>query len=788
MDDKRYELILDITTEGFWDWDLKTDRAYLSPRYRELIGCQADETVFDSAFFSSLLHPDDREQVFRTIGACLAGSLDVSIVEYRMIQKDGSLRWIEGRGKIVERDEQGLPSRMMGTVVDISERKAAEEAISRSEHFMRAMIDAISANICVLDQQGTILFVNKGWQDFAISNPPVPQNSGVGLNYLAVCDAAGGDDREDARRFAEGIRSVLRRDTACYTQEYPCHSDLEERWFKGKVTLFEQGGQVRVVIAHENISRKKRFEFALLKSEERYRAVVEDQTEVIVRYQPDGTITFVNEVYCRFFGGSQAELIGRRWQPTVLPEDVSLVESELGRMSASSPVVVVENRVRSAQGDTRWMQFVNRGFYNDRGELVETQAVGREITARKMAEQALRESNQRFATVFHASPVAITLSRMDSDQFIDVNDSFLKLCGYERAEVIGRTSYELGLWPHREDHAKLMNDVREHGRVQQFETTFRDKSGLIGHLLLSGEFIELSGEQYMIGMLSDITERKQTEEQGRQALEQQVRARTADLSYAVQRLLREIDDRKKMEQEILDHQRKFESLTMELAIAEERERDRIAGELHDQVGQRLILAKMKLDSLASRLSSEKLETDTEEINGLIGQTIQDIRSLTFQIRPPLLASAGLEAAVQWLGEELKRDYGLRMEFVDDKKVKQLKYESRSTVYQAVRELLLNVAKHAGTAHVQTRIAREDDLLAIYIEDGGRGFDTSEARSSISSRGGFGLFNIQQRIQYLGGYVTIDSEPGKGTRATIKVLLEKTGDQGRAVDHVENTAC
>ena len=273
----------------------------------------------------------------------------------------------------------------------------------------------------------------------------------------------------------------------------------------------------------------------------------------------------------------------------------------------------------------------------------------------------------------------------------------------------------------------------------------------------------------------DITERKQAEEalaNARNVLESQVQDRTNSLTTANLQLNLEIKERKRIEQEILDHQQKLQVMTRELAMAEERERDRIAGELHDHVGQRLILGKMRLDSLASRLPSDQFENDVDEISTLIDHSIQDIRSLTFQLRPPILASAGLEAAVQWLGEEFKKDFGLQIDFKDDNEPKPMQYEVRSTVFQVVRELLLNVAKHAGTKHVAVRMKRDNGNIVINIDDEGIGFDISEVSKRKVKDGGFGLFSINQRIDFLGGSLSIDTNSGNGTRATIIVPLKE----------------
>lgn len=138
-------------------------------------------------------------------------------------------------------------------------------------------------------------------------------------------------------------------------------------------------------------------------SETCYRTVVEDQTEVISRFKPDGTFTFANEVYCRFFGKRCEDLIGNKWQPVVVPEDLPMVEEELRTLSPGNPIVVVENRVYSGQGVPRWMQFVNRGFFDREGRLTEIQSVGRDVTDRKQAQQALERERQTLLYMLRAS-------------------------------------------------------------------------------------------------------------------------------------------------------------------------------------------------------------------------------------------------------------------------------------------------------------------------------------------------------------------------------------------------
>lgn len=142
-------------------------------------------------------------------------------------------------------------------------------------------------------------------------------------------------------------------------------------------------------------------------SELRYRSVVEDQTEVISRILPDGTFVFVNDIYCRVFGKSAEELIGSVWHPVAHPDDLPMIEARLREMAPDNPVVTIENRVYVASGELRWMQFINRGFFDTDGQLGEIQSVGRDITKRKHTELVLAEREERLELALAGSGLAL---------------------------------------------------------------------------------------------------------------------------------------------------------------------------------------------------------------------------------------------------------------------------------------------------------------------------------------------------------------------------------------------
>ena len=237
----------------------------------------------------------------------------------------------------------------------------------------------------------------------------------------------------------------------------------------------------------------------------------------------------------------------------------------------------------------------------------------------------------------------------------------------------------------------------------------------------------------------------------------------------------DVTEQKQAEQKLREKQQRLHDMALELTIAEGRERRRIAVDLHDTLGQDLTLSRMKLGGLAkTNLSSEQNKL-LHEIKGLTEGAINRVRSLTKLLCPPVLDSAGLEAALKWLARQIETDYKLQISFNDDLQEKTVVRELQLELYSSVRELLINVAKHAGTETVCLSLSREADLLVISVEDDGVGFDV-DAIQQNQGADGFGLFTIKRRILNMGGSFKIVSEPGNGAEVIIKVPL--TSDQKR----------
>ncbi|MCX6850352.1 MAG: PAS domain S-box protein [Verrucomicrobia bacterium] len=255
-----------------------------------------------------------------------------------------------------------------------------------------------------------------------------------------------------------------------------------------------------------------------LLAQDSHRIVVEDLTEIICRFLPDGTLTYVNEVCCRFFDRKLEELIGQRWQPSAVIEDVLLIEERLRQLSPKTPVVVIENRVYDGRGRVRWMEFVNRAIFDDQGLLKEMQSVGRDITERVLAEQRLQEGEQRWKFALESSGFGVWDWDLTRDTIFR-SSQFKVMLGYSADEPIPDAVLGWQGMVHPEDLSGTELAVNDHlmQRTDGFDREFRMrcKDGSWKWVMGRGKVIRRDDQQRamrMTGTLEDISRRKAAEE------------------------------------------------------------------------------------------------------------------------------------------------------------------------------------------------------------------------------------------------------------------------------------
>jgi signal transduction histidine kinase len=233
----------------------------------------------------------------------------------------------------------------------------------------------------------------------------------------------------------------------------------------------------------------------------------------------------------------------------------------------------------------------------------------------------------------------------------------------------------------------------------------------------------------------------------------------------------DVTQRRRAEEEIHAYQVRLQHMAFDAAVTEERERRRLAIELHDWIGQDLALAKIKLTPLRGELAGEPRKAVDGAVE-LLEKAIDDSRTLVFELSPPVLYDLGLKEALAWLAEDVEKRHGLQIEVTDDGADKPLDDAAKAVVFRAVRELVMNVLKHAKAPAAKVSLRRADDHVQIDVEDRGVGFDP-DTPSDQASRGGFGLLSVREQVGRLGGTLKIESAPRQGTRVSVRVPLRAT---------------
>jgi len=224
---------------------------------------------------------------------------------------------------------------------------------------------------------------------------------------------------------------------------------------------------------------------------------------------------------------------------------------------------------------------------------------------------------------------------------------------------------------------------------------------------------------------------------------------------------RDITERVSAEKRILANNELLRQLTWELVMAEERERRNIAVDLHDNIGQTLAITKMKVEFLLEQSARCGLGDSVAEIRDMMEQSIRQTRSLMKDISPSVLYELGFAEAVEWLGEQISSQHGLQVVVKKDAKIPAIDEEVQILLFRAVRELLLNIVKHAGAKRASILLQKSGGSIKITVQDDGTGFDVSAIDRASKKGGGFGLLSIRERISYIGGRFEIETGKRQG---------------------------
>jgi two-component system, NarL family, sensor histidine kinase UhpB len=353
---------------------------------------------------------------------------------------------------------------------------------------------------------------------------------------------------------------------------------------------------------------------------------------------------------------------------------------------------------------------------------------------RKRAEEALRGAEQRVRSLFENSPDAVFVVDLQS-VVLDTNSAALRLHGLERHELLGKNVLELVPPESRTDAGQDFSRLAS-GETQRLEGLSWNKAGQMVPTEMRASRIDYGGRPAVLLHVRDISEHKRAEDRLRASREQ------------------------------------LRALAQRLQSARENERQRIAREVHDGLGQELTSLKIDMAWLGKKLAEagppaaafvEKIES----MSGQIDSTIQLVRRITTELRPGVLDALGLVPAIEWQAQEFQKRTGIRCEIAATPATLAPDPDRSTAVFRIFQEILTNVARHAAATHVDIRIAQTGDALTLRVNDNGRGITPEEA----ASPGALGLLGMRERALVFGGQVAVRGLAGDGTTVTVSVPLQ-----------------
>jgi PAS domain S-box-containing protein len=693
------------------------------------------------------------------------------------------------QGKIVHvriiaspvKDTEGRITGIIEVVEDITERRHAEDALRESEQKFRLLVEQLPAitYTAALDEASTTLYVS----------PQVKQILGVSPDdYKADPDLWRKIlHPDDVSQVMKAVERTHKTGLPLSSEYRMIAQDGHIVWIRDEASIVKdaEGKCLYLQGVMYDITAAKQAEVALRESEEKFRGLAERSFDMIFVTDEKGYFTYLSPASERIFGYKPEEMTGRHFSNFLLESEIPKAVQKFtdrldGKDQGTQSFEAVKKNGSSVFIEVNASSFLldgnpvgTQGIIHDVTDRIKVQKelqksqeqlevrvqqrtadlagavekLQKEIAERKRAEDSLRQAEERFRTIFVNAIVGIYRTAPDG-QILMANPAIVKMMGYNSFDELSRLNLEKDGFDPSTPRSAFKQLIERDGFVSGLESIWLRCDGSRLYVLENAFAVrDTKGNiLYYEGTAQDITKRKEAEEK------------------------------------LMLYQEQLRSLAAQLSLAEERLRRKIATDIHDNVSQNLAISKMKLEALAQSVNSDQAES-LKEISDLIGQTIEVSRSLTFEMSPPILYELGFVPALDWLVNRTRQRFAIETEFVDDGKPKPLVIDVSVLLFQAVRELVNNVIKHAKARNLKITASSVRSSICITVEDDGLGFEMAHAMSarkhsskkdvSDYSLRGFGLFNIRERLDHIGGSIEIHSKSGQGTRVTLFVPLLKT---------------
>ena len=648
--------------------------------------------------------------------------------------------------------EHGRLVRLWGTQQNITDRKCAEEAIRESEARTRIAQQAAHWGVFEYNYKTGRNYWSVELEALYGLDPGTFEGT-----YDGWCQRVHPADRSDAEQAMQ--RALTTNE---YTHDFRViWDDGSVHWLFARAKIFRDGAGAaeRMLGVNVDITERKQAEQALRHSEEQLELVSNAVPALISYVNKERRYVTCNDAYTTWFGVSREEVIGKTMME-VVGEEAWANMAPYVEIALQGRAVDYETEARYRHGVSRWIHAVYTPHRGPDGRVAGFIVMVTDISAQKRAEAALRESEMRFRTIADSAPVLIWMNGLHGCEF--VNHAYMDFIGAEQhSEVV---NYEWAHYIHDEDRTAYVSMYLDAMRDRApFDTQFRFRRAdgqyrwmrSVGRPRLTdhGDLVGYVGASIDI---TDIREAQDQLQRWSQELEHAVRVKTSEL---------------------LESQERLRALATEVSLAEQRERKRIATELHDHLQQMLVFCKLKLGQGKRLVAGIPGCGDLmKQVDDVLSEALSYSRTLVAELCPPVLREFGLAAALKWLGEHMsQRHLSVSVDIEDN--LRPVPEEQAVLIFQSVRELLINVAKHAQAGQASVRMGRDEQGIRIEVRDAGAGFDVSVLRPLDGAQPTkFGIFSIRERMKAFGGKLELVSEPGKGTSALLVLPLQDIFEQ------------
>lgn len=361
------------------------------------------------------------------------------------------------------------------------------------------------------------------------------------------------------------------------------------------------------------------------------------------------------------------------------------------------------------------------------------------LKERDASEKVLRESEDRFRKLVEHAKAGILELDYQANRIVGVNDSLLSMSGYTRDEILSMNPMDLMTEESKKIYARRFSQ-RLAGEIISPDSIY--------------QFITKNGREKWVQLNTNINY-------------MDGRPLKADV------IVTDITRLKEVESELVSYQSKLKQLSVQLSRSEESQRRQLASRLHESVSQELFAAQLKLNALGKSLDDPEYSSKVEDIKSQIVKSIKDIRGITYDLSPPVLYDLGLKEALESLAKSISAQYHLPVNARFSGSLENMDDEIKIITYRVIREIVQNAIKHARASFIDILVDNKNNTLRVDVADNGVGFDADTLSKGQYSNDGFGLFDIREKINHLGGHLTIHSTPGSGTRIGLRVPLNET---------------